>query len=268
MPPTLTSRLVAATAGLAMLTASLARASDDGFIPLFNGRDLSGWTVVIDDAGQREGQAIFQVRDGVIHVYADATDGSRQPFAGLMTEKAYSNYHLRLQFKWGTRKFAPRTNAVRDAGVLFHLHGNPVIWPPSVECQIQEGDCGDLWIIGETRASTPIHQLSNGYDANGDIRTLGAGMRDGIRAPRGASWETPGWNTVELIVSGSHATFRINGKVVNEARHMRWRAPGGNDWQWQPLVEGRIFLQAEGAEVFYRQIEIRPLEPATKPGAG
>ncbi len=231
----------------------------DEFTPLFNGRDLSGWKVIVKEQDQAVGQSIFQVRDGMIHVYPDAEDGSLQPFAGLMTERSYRDYHLRFQFKWGERKFEPRTGAVRDAGVLFHLHGNPGIWPPGVECQIQEGDCGDLWVIGNTRASAPIHHLSNGFDLNGDLRTVGAGQSGGIRVPRGASWETPGWNTVELIVKGVNATFLINGKLVNEARHMRWLKPGGSDWDWQPLEEGAIFLQAEGAELFYRQIEIRPI---------
>jgi hypothetical protein len=42
---------------------------------------------------------------------------------------------------------------------------------------------------------------------------------------------------------------------------MRFRKPGGGDWGWQPLTEGPIMLQAEGAELFYRAIELRPLNP-------
>jgi hypothetical protein len=235
--------------------------TEDGFKPLFNGRDLSGWKVLVDKQGIVTKQSIFRVVDGMIHVYPEAAEGSAQPFAGLITDLPYRDYHLRLQFRWGTRKFAPRADAVRDAGVMFHMHGEPVIWPQSVECQIQEGDCGDLWILGATRASTPIHSLSNGYDFNGDLQNLGDGMSAGLRGPRGASWETPDWNTVEVIVRGADAIFIINGKQVNEARHMRFRKPGGGDWGWQPLTEGPIMLQAEGAELFYRAIELRPLNP-------
>lgn len=238
--------------------------AEEGFKPLFNGRDLSGWKVVVDKKGVVAEQSIFRVVDGMIHVYPDAAEGSVQPFAGLVTDAIHGNYHLRLQFRWGTRKFAPRADAVRDAGVMFHLHGEPVIWPQSVEFQIQEGDCGDLWVIGASRASTPMHFLSNGYDFNGDLRTLGDGMAAGLRAPRGASWETPGWNTVEVIVRGADAVFLMNGKQVNEARHMRWKKPGAGDWGWQPLTEGPIMLQAEGAELFYRAIEIRPLPAADR----
>ena len=62
-----------------------------------------------------------------------------------------------------------------------------------------------------------------------------------------------GWNTVDIIVRGDTATHLINGQANNRAYSLH--TPGG-----APRTEGKILLQAEGAEVFYRNIQIRPLE--------
>ena len=57
-------------------------------ISLFNGQNLSGWSVYIDHqpAGTDSSQ-IFQVSDGVIHVYGSPTAGSAQPFGYIATER-------------------------------------------------------------------------------------------------------------------------------------------------------------------------------------
>ena len=70
--------------------------------------------------------------------------------------------------------------------------------------------------------------------------------------------EREGWNRVEVIVRGDEATHVINGQVVNRVTRMkRWDETSRT---WQPLTRGRILLQAEGAELFYRNVTLTPLQ--------
>src|SRR5581483_7497704 len=130
---------VLAAAGTFSLRA--AGADKDGFRPLFNGKTLDGWFVLIKDQGERNKDTnhLVQVDDGAIHMYKDAENGSTQPFGYIATEKEFTSYRLRLQYKWGEKKFAPRAKPGqrRDAGLLYHVVEDKV-WPVSVECQIQE----------------------------------------------------------------------------------------------------------------------------------
>jgi hypothetical protein len=232
---------------------------EDGFAPLFNGRDLGGFRVVVKDRGVVEAQELFVVRDGAIHVYPTQADGSTQPFAGLVTRAEYSHYHLTLEYKWGARKFVPRADTVRDAGVLFHVHGDDIIWPDSVECQIQEGDTGDLWAV-RTQVTSSVQPIIRNYAPapGGKPETRGVPGRF-QRFHRSYYHEVPGWNRIDVIVRGDHAIFKVNGRVVNEAIAMkRWDAATAT---WLPLTQGRILLQAEGAEVFYRNVRIKLLAP-------
>jgi hypothetical protein len=225
---------------------------------LFNGRDLTGWKVAVAEQGFVDVQDIFLVRDGLIHVYPNHEHGSREPYAGLVTEQEFSHYRLSLEYKWGRNKFHPRFDMVRDAGILFHLHGPVTMWPNSIECQIQEGDTGDLWIIG-SQASSPVQNVVRNYSPGGRLETRGGLQPRFARFHRSYSWENPEWNTVVVEVRGDQARFFVNGNLVNEARDMKqWDE---TQQKWVPLERGPILLQAEGAELFYRNIRIEPLDP-------
>src|ERR1700710_1228123 len=91
--------------------------------PLFNGQNLDSWDVVINSAKSADPDHLVQVEDGAIHMYKDAPADSPQPAGYLVTKKEYSNYRLRLQYKWGVKRFVPRLNSPRDAGLMFHLVG-------------------------------------------------------------------------------------------------------------------------------------------------
>ena len=130
-------------------SASCAHAENaDGTIRLFNGKNLAGWHVAYRD--EQMDKNLFTVHDNMIHMYERQTEQSEQTFAGLITDESFSHYILRLEYKWGKKKFAPRESYVRDSGVLFHVGQNESIWPTSVEFQIQEGDTGDIWAVSYT----------------------------------------------------------------------------------------------------------------------
>lgn len=215
------------TLGCLLTFAGKANAAEP--IQLFNGKDLSGWTIHIrhhdKDVDPREDpKGIFQVKDGLLHI-------SGEEFGCLTTEKEYENYKLSLEFKWGEKRYPPRENAKRDSGILVHVVGPEKVWPRSLEYQIQEGDCGDFWMVD-----------------GGELTVRGERKTSG-RAPKTRDAEKPHgeWNTAEMICDGGKITNILNGVVVNEGTDANPR-------------RGRILLQSEGAEIFFRNIVLTPLE--------
>lgn len=205
-------------------------------IDLFNGKDLAGWTIWIrhpekETDPRSDPNKIFQVKDGVLHI-------SGQHFGALTTEKEYGDYRLKLEFKWGTKKWPPRENVVRDSGILYHCIGPDKVWTKSVECQIQEGDTGDFWMVDGTSAMI------------GDKREARYSKK--LKDTEKPSGE---WNTVEVICKGDTVQHIVNGVLVAEATGLSADKDGK-----EPLTRGRIMLQSEGAEVFYRNVTLEPLK--------
>src|SRR5262249_32135647 len=143
------ARIAPLAAALAAAGAATAPAGDDeGVVKLFNGKDLSGWSVFIDPktkgySPESSPEGVFKGGDGAVH-------GAGERFGALTTKDEYENYRLTIEFKWGAKKWPPRENAVRDSGVLLHCAGPDKIWTRSIECQIQEHDCGDFWLVDGT----------------------------------------------------------------------------------------------------------------------
>ena len=224
----------------------------DGWISLFNGKNLDGWTTFLPSRGRNnDPEGVFKVENGMLHILDVPDRGQRQEFGYLATNRSYGDYHLRFEYRWGAKKFVPRANAKRDSGVMYHLQGSDRVWPRSVELQVQEGDTGDFWLIGGTTLSTTvasIRQNPKRYRGGGTPYTTRPGLFVQIANDQTRDSKS-GWNTVELIVKGNEAVHIVNGQVVNRGELQS----GG-----KPLTEGRIAFQAEGAEVYYRNIELKP----------
>jgi hypothetical protein len=262
--------------------ANRAKASETGWVRLFDGKSLHGWYTKIQNKERNEDPAkFFQVHDGVIHVYKDQAEGIAVPNGYIATEAEYANYHLRMEYKWGSKKFKPRTAGRRDAGLLYHVITPDLVWPRSVECQIQEGDTGDCFTVRGTQVVTSVEMVE--IETPGGVKKLPRykpeaeggtekTMGDGgiARIVKAKTHEHDGWNTVEVIVRGSQSSEHIvNGHTVFRAKDLRQlstppsnappRGAGADTKKWVPLERGRIALQCEYAEVFYRNIEIREL---------
>ena len=235
------------------LTASYATAQTVELLP--RNSPLSGWHVVVDELGQvpLDSQRHFVFEDSVLHVLPDAAAGSRQAFAALVTDSSYSTYILDLEYRWGEKKFAPRAKAKRDAGVLFHVRETGEFWPTSLEYQIQEEDTGDIYLVG-TRAVGLRSPNGKAYAPGGSpVQKVGKRY---VRFARRAATERPGWNEVRLVVTGQQAEYYLNGERVN-ALGLAEQPDGSGGWM--ALKSGRIALQAEGAEVYYRRVRIKQL---------
>jgi hypothetical protein len=258
-------------------TAETARHS--GWTSIFNGTNLNGWYIVLRNSRSDDTNHLVQVENGMIHMYKDAPAGSAQPAGYIVTDKEYSNYHLRLEYKWGEKRFQPRLKTRRDAGIMYHVVGKDGVWPRCIECQIQENDVGDIFTVN-TRLTTSVDPSTTNVvsvvttNAAGVMQTnlvvrpvfeepenggvsfvqgIAEGIRRVIRNPMN---EHEGWNTVEVIVRGDEAVYIVNGKVNNRASKIQEKVNG----EWVPLRKGKIALQLEFAEVFYRNVEVQQLE--------
>jgi putative membrane-bound dehydrogenase-like protein len=261
------SLLVAFLAAASLL--ALAGPSDsqpkkgDGWVPLFNGKDLNGWSTYFDGRG-KDGKTddLVRVEDGVIHVYPAGADGEARPMGYLATAKAYSYYQLRFEYKGGGKRSAPRAG-----GLMYHVVGPDRLWPRGLGCRLGEGHAGDLDTVAGTRVTTtvdPRRPKAEGDrdgestyldpEQGGAVHTQGNAGHTRVLQNGGA--ETDGWNQVEVTVKGGSAVHVVNGKVVNRCTDVRQLREDG---AWVPLTAGRLLLRAEGAEVLYRNIAVKPV---------
>lgn len=245
--------------------AASAQTADDEWIQLFNGMDLEGWTA------SPGADALFGVTmiDGgpAIHVYPTQPDQTNQRSATLRTNGSYSSYVLHLEYKWGDKRYSDRRQTDKDSGICFHLCGNyDQVWPESLEFQIGSQDWPGDWVTGnifmlinKTRAqwSYAMQDGEEVYSEGGTMKSIGApASYYKALAPRQLDIED-GWNVLELTVHGSEsAEFSVNGTVVNALFDFECNISGN----WEPLDNGPIALQAEWAELYFRDVRIRLLD--------
>jgi len=273
---------------VALLPGVVAMRAQSGWTTLWNGKDLDGWTTwmtqpapssevpgLARDATGKYTEPIGSGRDPlkVFTVLRDV-DGrpairiSGEVFGELRTTRAFKDYHLKLQFKWGEKKWPPRDRpeTPRDSGLLYHVHAAPGVngrtWARSIELQIQEHDVGDLYAVGSAIAVRAKPRAGTmpalyDYDPAGEWTFFSQSQGASGRCIKQPDNEKPSgaWNTIELIAFGEDAIHIVNGQVV-----MRLHGPLQIDGQVPaPITSGPIILQSEGAEVFYRDIEVRSI---------
>ncbi|HVT87664.1 MAG TPA: ThuA domain-containing protein [Tepidisphaeraceae bacterium] len=227
-------------------TAAPASLAGDGFMPLFNGKDMANfYTFRQVDGKNNDPEHVFKIEDGMIHMLDMADITQSQPNGYMATNNEYRNYHLRLEYKWGEKKLpVPRhpEGLPRDAGLLFHIYGPDSVWPQCVEFQIQEHDTGDIWLLNKEPRPT-ITATSNSATTQPAQRFKHSQEFDSLTA----------WNTVDLYATENEAVYVVNGHVNNGFKKLRIGPDGA------PITQGKIALQEENSEVFYRNVQIKPL---------
>lgn len=254
---------------LLLWTSSAMSQDEEGFVPLFNGENLEGWTAARSSGEGDTGAFSINQAESAIHVYAGEEPNSEQKTDCLVSDQQFSHFVLKLEYKWLENRFAPRPKHDRDSGLLFHVHNDlKRVWPHCLEMQIGEspGDkpdardetgrfhTGDLFVLRkDLRTTTPVGKDKK-YDADGE-RKAGRSVRTplGVENPKGE------WNEIEIRVQGSEqATFILNGEVVLETFDFNCRDEAGEK---VALDRGHIGLQAEWAELLFRNIRIKDLSP-------
>jgi 3-keto-disaccharide hydrolase len=264
-----TTVLVTATF-FALLTGSPLVGADNEARSLFNGKNLDGWDTWLGRPNKEKDVVGLNKDPKMVYTVVEA-DGkpairiSGEIFGAITTKDEFENYHLKLEFKWGEKKWPPRENAVRDSGLLYHCvgpHGaGGGFWMQSLECQIQEHDCGDFWSVANAIVDVEGEQKDGKGSVifkKGGSKFTVPGKGTGARIVKSADYEhkTGEWNTIELYTVGQTSVHLVNGKpnmVLTNARRVV-------DGKEVPLTKGKIQLQSEGAEVFYRNVVVRPIK--------
>jgi hypothetical protein len=249
-----------------------ALAADAGWTSLFNGKDLQGWTTWVSMQPPANGVKtaatvrgsnndplrVFSVADGALRV-------SGQEWGAVTSQGEYDRFHLKFEFKWGTAKWPPRLNSPRDSGVLYYAVGPEGAqgghWMRSHEFQLQEGDCGDYHSLDGVTVDAHVGDANEGnwkffrYDPSLPLRTGIA-----ARILKRGNYERPSgeWNTMEIIADGKTLIHIVNGHEVLRAENSRQTVDGAP----VPLAKGKLQIQSEGAEAFFRNILIKPLTVA------
>lgn len=191
---------------------------------------------------------------------------SGEIYGALISKRSYRNYHLTLQVKWGEKKWPARAELLRDTGILYHsvgAHGADHwrSWMLSQELQIMEGHIGDYWSQAtsaiDVRAFPPEYIMNP--VASLEQPFLAVGFEQDIKGfvlRRENRESKNGWTQVELICYEGQSLHIVNGEVVMVLRNSRFKQ--GN--LFRPLDEGKIQLQSEAAEVFFKDIQLRELE--------
>jgi hypothetical protein len=233
-------------------------------IKLFNGKNLDGWYTFIKEKGKNiDPSNVFTVKDGMIRI-------SGEEFGCITTNDEFENYKLTVEFKWGEITYDPRVDKARDSGILLQSVGEDGavggIWMNSLECQLIEGGTGDFIVVGdgsknfsvtctvaaEKQGDSYIYQPGgNNVTINEDrINWFGRdpGWQDikGFRGAKDIEKPVGKWNKIECIVKGGDISIYLNDTLVNHAVDSQPR-------------KGKIQVQSEGAEIFFRRIEIAAL---------
>lgn len=234
--------------------------------PLFNGKDLTGLSTWLKDTRTEDPRRVFRVTDGQLHLTGDG-------FGYVGTRKAYRDYRLVVEFKWGKRTDGGKY--VRNSGILLHAtgpDGGAGAWMASIECQLAQGCVGDLIPIRGRNEKKEIIPVRFKADV-----TLGKDKRPRW-TPGGKPTEFTGrqlwwskhdpdfkelldtrgkddvesklgeWTKVECVCRGRKIEISVNGTRVNECYDTY-------------TDNGRILLQTEGFELFVRKFEVHPIKP-------
>jgi hypothetical protein len=209
------------------------QASSFSQVSLFDGKSLSGWYMDVPDLQKDSSlRRPFIVRDGLL--VSLGTPGGH-----LISDKSYENYILDFEYRFA--------GDPGNCGVLVHastpraLYG---MFPKSIEVQMMHSNAGDFWCIQENI------QVENMEERRGPKENWGVtegkerriiNLTDGSEKPLGE------WNQMKIKCEGDKITVWVNGDLVN-------------DGFAATAQKGQIALQAEGAEVEFKDIVLISLK--------
>lgn len=203
-------------------------------VNLFDGKTLSGWYMDVPDLQKDSSlRKPFIVREGLL--VSLGTPGGH-----LISEKSYENYLLEFDYRFA--------GAPGNCGVLVHastpraLYG---MFPQSIEVQMMHSNAGDFWCIREDIQVKEMEKRrgpkQNWGIIEGKERRV-INLTDNSEKPLGE------WNRMKIKCEGDRISVWINGDLVNEGFGAT-------------AQKGQIALQAEGAEVEFKNLILTSLRP-------
>jgi hypothetical protein len=234
----------------------LPKPDDKGWIQLFNGKDLEGWTPKIrfEKLGEDK-RKTFRVEDGAIKVsyenYDTFLEGpKKERFGHLFYKLPLSHYRLRVEYRFvGEQLQGAPGWAIRNSGLMLHGQDPKTMaddqnFPNSIEVQLLGG-------LGDGTERTTLNLCTPGTDVmmNGEL------VKNHCTNSTSKTYHGEQWVSVEVVVRGSESFKHIDsdGKVVLE-----YEAPQLDDGTL--LEGGTISLQSEGHPCEFRKVEIQRLK--------
>ena len=244
---------------------SQSQARDHPWIRLFNGKDLTGWTPKF--AGHPLGNNFantFRVEEGILKVSYDDYEKFDSQFGHLYSNLAYSHYVLRLEYRFTGKMMGDAPGFVNlNSGVMIHSQtpqsmGLTQPFPTSLEFQ---------FLADEGKGKRPT---GNVCTAGTNIELDGKLVTQHIVESSGPTLSPDQWVTAEIEVRGDDSVIhRINS--VEVLRYQRPQLDPQDDLApasellkagaHLSLRAGHIALQAEGQPIWFRNIELKPLDP-------
>lgn len=223
------------------------------WIQLFNGKDLSNWTVKIrgHEAGINHNDT-FSVKDGVIHVSYDKYKNFDKTYGHIFYKTPFSHYLLRIEYRFlGDQAPGGEDWAFRNSGVMLHGQTPQSMsvdqdFPNSIEVQFLGGK-------GKGKRTT-----ANLCTPGTDVVMNNKLLKRHCFSSKSETYHGDQWVTVEIEVRGSKSIkHMIDGKTV-----MEYTNPQLDDGTL--LEGGTISLQSESHPVEFRKVELKRLGKSKK----
>jgi len=176
----------------------------EGFTPLFNGKDLSGWKVPVGDNGH------WKVIDGVIDY--DARSESRAKDKSLSTEKSFGDFVLRVDWRLKTDP------GFRHPVPIILPDGSHKKGPDGKDATVEIDDVGSgIYLRGSSKSQVNIWMWPIGsgevYGYRTD-RSVPPEVRAGVTPKKKADRPRGEWNTFEITMKGDRLWVNLNGEEV------------------------------------------------------
>jgi hypothetical protein len=252
---------LAACIALLATTGCMTPQSETEWIELFNGRDLTGWTVKIagSDAGQ-DPWGTFRVDDGLLTVGYEAYDEFDDRFGHLFYDEPFSRYRLLVEYRFvGGQVPGGPGWAFKNSGVMVHAQSARSMlrnqdFPISLEAQFLGGD------------GTDLRPTANLCTPGTHVEIGGVLEKDHCISSTAPTVHGEEWVTVELLVLGDSLIAHIidGDTVIQYARPVigGGTVTGYDDELFEegrPLTEGFIALQSESHPIQFRRVLLQPL---------
>lgn len=189
---------------------------------LFNGENLDGWEIFVDDSIISP-QDFFYVNDGMIETVG-------VPLGYMRTVKEYSDYKLHVEWRYPEEP--------TNSGIFVHTHGPNLIFPAHYQGQLKHENAGDFIVHGVGVKATLNDTV---YTSSEELKPLVPKIHPTNEKPAGE------WNSYDIICKGNTIELWVNGLHQNTATNLS-------------QTSGTIGLQAEGSKIQFRNFWVEPIK--------
>ncbi|WP_248722814.1 DUF1080 domain-containing protein [Seonamhaeicola sp. ML3] len=189
---------------------------------LFNGKDLTGWTIFVKDSTINPTE-FFYVNNGMIETVG-------KPIGYLRTVKEFSNYKLHVEWRYPEKP--------TNSGVFVHATGDDLIWVGHYQGQLKHENAGDFIVHGVGRSATLADST---YTSTKAHKPLIQKLKDSSENPAGE------WNSYDIVCKDDTIELFVNGVLQNVATNCS-------------VIKGSIGLQAEGSKIQFKNLWVESLD--------